>query len=198
MTFQSELPFRVACVLFVVLGWAVRFVVLFQLRQPKPVVRSVHTCRERIAYWIVAAAFQLGLVYGFTPWMDGAHVPIPDAVRWPLGVLFNLAAFGLFVWIHRALGRNWSGILEVRENHQLVTDGPYRWVRHPMYSTFFLFCLAQFTLSANWLVGLISFLTMAFFYLQRVHDEEGMLLGQFGDAYRHYMKRTGRLLPRIL
>ena len=101
------------------------------------------------------------------------------------------------VWTHRTLGRNWSGILEVREDHRLVTSGPYRWVRHPMYSVFFIFCFAQLVISANALVGMIGLSTLSYFYLRRVHDEEAMMIEQFGDAYRQYMGRTGRLVPRL-
>jgi protein-S-isoprenylcysteine O-methyltransferase Ste14 len=196
VSYESDLAFRIALILFAVVGWSVRFA--YQLGvKPMPVVKSVHTLRERASYWMVAAAYLFAFVYALTPWLDFAHVPLPSVVRWPLGILLNLAALGLFVWTHRTLGRNWSGILELRDDHHLITDGPYRWVRHPMYSTFFLYCFAQFALSANWLVGLVSLAATACFYLVRINDEENMILGRFGDAYRAYMRRTGRLIPVV-
>jgi protein-S-isoprenylcysteine O-methyltransferase Ste14 len=196
MTYESDFPFRMTCILFGVVGWGVRFA--FQLgMKPMPVVHSIRRRRERWSYWLVGAAFLLAFLYAVTPWLDFAHVEIPTWVRWPLGALGNLAALGLFLWTHRTLGRNWSGILELRAYHHLVTNGPYRWVRHPMYTAFFLYCFALFALSANWFVGLISFAAMCYFYLRRINDEENMMLERFDDAYRQYMSRTGRLVPRM-
>jgi protein-S-isoprenylcysteine O-methyltransferase Ste14 len=197
MTNESELPFRITCVAFGVLAWTVRLAFERGTKSP-PVVRSVQTRRERLSYRLVVAGFLFAFVYGLTPLIDFAHLPIPAVVRWTLGTLLSALAVGLYVWTHRTLGRNWSGILEVREGHRLVTDGPYRWVRHPMYSVFFIFCFAQLVISANALVGLIGLSALSYFYLRRVKDEEAMMLEQFGDAYRQYMGRTGRLVPLVM
>jgi Putative protein-S-isoprenylcysteine methyltransferase len=79
--------------------------------------------------------------YSFRPWQ-----------AW-LGILVAAASLLMFQLTHRALGRNWSVSLDVREGHQLITDGIYRRIRHPMYSAFWLWALAQALLLPNWVAG---------------------------------------------
>src|SRR5512136_320074 len=95
-------------------------------------------------------------------------------------------------WSHRALGRNWSPFLEIRKGHVLVIEGPYRFIRHPMYAAIFLIGIGISLLSANWLVALAYMLPVTIMYLVRVADEEEMMIEQFGNEYREYMQRTGR------
>lgn len=115
-----------------------------------------------------------------------------------LGLLFALAALGMFQLTHRALGRNWSVSLDVREGHQLVTDGIYRRVRHPMYAAFWLWAIAQALLLPNWVAGLAGLVGFGTLFFGRVAHEERMMLEVFGDSYRAYMARTGRVFPSIL
>lgn len=152
--------------------------------------------RDRFFYNLVLGTYLLVFVVVSTPWLDFAQVPLPEAVRW-LGVVLLITASGLFAWSHIALGRNWSGVLELAEGHQLVTSGPYRWVRHPMYTAFFLAALGMFLLSANGLFSLVHVAAVVGMYLARVSGEEAMMIERFGDVYRGYMARTGRLLPRL-
>jgi protein-S-isoprenylcysteine O-methyltransferase Ste14 len=123
--------------------------------------------------------------YSFHPWL-----------AW-LGSLFAIAALGVFHLTHRALGRNWSISLDVRENHELVTDGIYRRVRHPMYSAFWLWAIAQALLLPNWIAGFAGLTGFGILFFGRVAREERMMLQTFGDSYREYMARTGRVFPWI-
>ena len=115
-----------------------------------------------------------------------------------LGLAFAIAALGMFQLTHRALGRNWSVSLDVRESHQLVTDGIYRKIRHPMYSAFWLWAIAQALLLPNWVAGFAGLVGFGTLYFGRVAREERMMLQTFGDSYREYMARTGRVFPWIL
>jgi protein-S-isoprenylcysteine O-methyltransferase Ste14 len=115
-----------------------------------------------------------------------------------LGLFFAIAALGMFHLTHRALGRNWSISLDVRENHELVTAGIYRRVRHPMYSAFWLWAIAQALLLPNWIAGFAGLAGFAVLYFGRVAREERMMLETFGDSYRAYMARTGRVFPSVL
>jgi len=118
-------------------------------------------------------------------------------VAW-LGLFFAIAVLGMFQLTHRALGRNWSVSLDVRESHQLVTDGIYRKIRHPMYSAFWLWAIAQALLLPNWVAGFAGLVGFGTLYFGRVAREERMMLETFGDRYRAYMARTGRVFPWIL
>ncbi len=77
----------------------------------------------------------------------------------------------------------------------LVTYGPYRWVRHPMYSFSFLLFFGFSLLSANWFIGLTVIVGLAIL-VARTSIEESKLIEEFDDEYREYMKRTGRFFPR--
>jgi protein-S-isoprenylcysteine O-methyltransferase Ste14 len=115
-----------------------------------------------------------------------------------LGVATLCAALFVFYRSHLDLGRNWSISLELRREHKLVTTGVYRLVRHPMYSSFFLFALAQFFLIPNWLAGVSGLLGVGMLYGFRFRQEERMMLEYFPAEYRSYMALTKRLIPWII
>ena len=114
-----------------------------------------------------------------------------------LGLFFAIAALGMFHLTHRALGRNWSISLDVRENHELVMEGIYRRVRHPMYSAFWLWAVAQALLLPNWVAGFSGMIGFGILFFGRIAREERLMLETFGDPYREYMSRTYRIVPMI-
>jgi protein-S-isoprenylcysteine O-methyltransferase Ste14 len=124
------------------------------------------------------------------------QLDLPGALRW-LGVGLWLVSLGLLLWVHRALGRNFSGLLRTRADHELVTWGPYRWVRHPMYPTFLLLAIGMFLLTAHWLIGLPPLLGVALVMAFRTPREEAMMVERFGDEYRRYADGVDRYLPRL-
>lgn len=118
-----------------------------------------------------------------------------SASRAVFGLLVFLASLVLFRATHKALGRNWSVTLAVREEHALVTTGVYRFVRHPMYTAFWLWAIAQAFTLQNWLAGpagLIGFGTLYFF---RVGREEALMRETFGAVWDSYAARTPRVIP---
>ena len=106
-----------------------------------------------------------------------------------------LASLPLLYWVHHSLGSFFSARLELQEDHQIIQTGPYRWIRHPMYTTGFMYLIGAGLLSGNWIILLIPTLSFALLVFSRVSDEEKMLLEHFGEEYDHYLKRTGRFLP---
>ena len=119
--------------------------------------------------------------------------PAPNWLRWA-GFGLGLASVGLFVWTHAILGRFWSSYLQLRPAHRLITHGPYARIRHPMYSAILGWILSLGLVAANWVPFVFAALG-ALIFLFRTQGEERMMLEQFGDEYREYMERTGRLLP---
>jgi protein-S-isoprenylcysteine O-methyltransferase Ste14 len=143
---------------------------------------------------LFALAVTIG--YIFAPdLLAWASLPLPSWLRW-LGAIIALAGFGLLQWSQVTLGRNWSDRPRLLADQVLVTDGPYRRVRHPIYTAFLLILSAPFFLSANWLIGLLWFASTAIEVASRVRYEETLLAAEFGDDYHAYAARTGRLLPR--
>ena len=89
------------------------------------------------------------------------------------GLVVEALFVGLFFESHRALGTNWSITLEIRDRHRLVTDGLYRYVRHPMYSSFWLWAIAQALLIPNWIAGLTGLAGVAGLYFSRSARRSG-------------------------
>lgn len=139
--------------------------------------------------WIVPA-----LMFTFTRWIDALRLPFPDGLQ-KTGVVITAAGILLFWWTHSTLGRNWSPYLQVNIRQTFVERGPYRWIRHPMYLSVFITGLGVTLLTANWLVGLVFLMPAALLALVRIPAEEALLQNAFGEAYRAYQARTGRLLP---
>ena len=159
--------------------------------------KSNSTKREKILVLIVAVGMMLmPMMYIFTPWLDCFNMGLPDLVRW-----IGLAGFGfgliLFWWVHRILGRNWSPILEIRRNHKLITDGPYKYVRHPMYTQIWIWVICQWLILSNWIVGIVGVLAWTTLYVIRTPEEEKMMVEEFGQKYEDYMKRTKRIIPGV-
>ena len=96
----------------------------------------------------------------------------------------------------RTLSRNLTDTVVTRKEHALVTTGPYRWIRHPFYSSAALVILGNSLVAANWFffaAGCLMFLLLVI----RTRKEEQNLITRFGDDYRSYMQRTGRFVPRL-
>jgi protein-S-isoprenylcysteine O-methyltransferase Ste14 len=114
-----------------------------------------------------------------------------------LGIVTLCGALLLFYRSHADLGKNWSISLQIRDEHRLVTSGIYRFIRHPMYTSFFLLAIAQVLLLPNWFAGLAGLVGVTILYAFRVRQEERMMLERFGTDYQAYMARTARVIPWI-
>lgn len=136
------------------------------------------------------------LLYIVNPaWMAWARMDLPDWLRW---LAFAVAAAmipGIY-WLFSTIGNNVSPRETTRANHRLVTNGPYRYIRHPLYTFGGVFFLALCVGTAIWWSLLL--LTIGFGALMwRTDREEENLVARFGDEYREYMARTGRYLPKL-
>ena len=128
-------------------------------------------------------------------WMGWASYASPVWLRW-LGMLTAGTGLALTFWMFRSLGKNITDTVVTRREHQLVTHGPYRWIRHPLYTFGTLFYLGLGLIAASWLIMLMA--CLAFFLLSlRTPKEEAQLLARFGDEYADYTESTGRYLPKL-
>ena len=152
---------------------------------------------SRLAGILSIIGFIAMITYVVNPaWMAWASVPFPIWVRWT-GIGIALVGFLLLQWAQNTLSNNWSDTPRMMKEQHLITSGPYQWIRHPIYTAFLLILGATFFISANWLIGL-SFIGMtALEIASRIGFEESLMIEYFGNEYREYMKRTGRILPKL-
>jgi protein-S-isoprenylcysteine O-methyltransferase Ste14 len=128
-------------------------------------------------------------------WVDWTTVPLPTEVRHG-GAALSAGALPMFIWVFRSLGGNVTPTARTRHDHELVTGGPYRWIRHPLYTFGVLFWAGICLLTANWLLSLLLGVAFTGIVL-RTPLEEQELVEAFGDDYLAYMERTGRYVPRF-
>ena len=105
-----------------------------------------------------------------------------------LGLAFSVAAR---IW----LGRNWSSMVTLKRDHELIRSGPYRWVRHPIYTGLLLAVLGSAIALGEWR-GLIALALIIAAFLRKISIEERFLAPQFGAAYRGYRDEVPALLPQ--
>ena len=136
------------------------------------------------------------LVYLVNPgWMAWSKIGLPDWARW-LGVALGLLCVMGIYWLFSSIGSGITPTSATRRQHTLVTSGPYRWVRHPLYTVGSSLFISFGMMADNWFIaglGILAFIGMAI----RTPKEEANLIEKFGDEYREYMKRTGRFFPKF-
>ncbi len=142
---------------------------------------------------IYAMLFDWMLSSNKIPW---SYIQIPVYMRW-IGCGLIAVVGILFWWTHLTLGSNYRSTMGLHENHKLVTQGPYRFVRHPTYVTFLAVPVIFFLISTNWLIGFSSFVLFLILMVVRAPIEEKELIDRFGDEYRLYMHRTNRFFPSL-
>ncbi len=136
------------------------------------------------------------LVYLINPaWMAWSKIGLPEWVRW-LGVGIGVLCTTGIYWLFSSIGSGITPTSATRKEHKLVTSGPYRWVRHPLYTVGSSMFISFGTMADNWFIivlGILAFIGMAI----RTPKEEANLVAKFGDEYREYMKHTGRFFPKL-
>ncbi len=178
-----------------VAGSVIRKVYTFRCRHGKA-VKKHKSVVDIILISVAGIAMALPFLSIFTSRLDFADYYLPQWLGWIGTAVFAMAL--LLLWrSHADLGRNWSAILQIKQEHSLVTNGVYCYIRHPMYTAHLLWAIAQGLLLANWLAGWAFLVAFVPLYLIRAPKEERMMLEQFEEQYRQYINRTGRIIPRF-
>ncbi len=185
------------------LVWLAAFIVMCAIRTPHSlrnranvVVDARKDMTESLLLGAMFAAMMvLPLVHLATGLFAFADYALPDWATW-IGAVVQVPYLWLFWRSHADLGRNWSPGLEVRDVHELVTNGVYARIRHPMYAAIWISALTQPLLIHNWIAGFLIVPAFAAMWFIRVPNEEALMRQRFGDAWDAYCMRAGRLLPR--
>jgi len=129
------------------------------------------------------------------PWTSWSYLSLPLELR-IAGLILSIVSLPYAYWVGQTLANYYSFTVEIQKGHKLITTGPYKRVRHPLYAATLLFLTGQILISDNWLFLVIVLAMVPGLYV-RMRKEEQMMIEEFGDEYRDYMKQTGRLLPRF-
>ena len=194
----SESIFQITCILlFLPLGGIGLYHRIKAAQSGENISRREEGMPIMILLRLFGFATWLALItYMINPrWMAWSALELANGWRW-FGAGLCLIAIPLIYWMFSSLGKNITDTVAIRKQHQLVTHGPYRWVRHPMYSFSFIFFIGFALLTANWFIG-ITGMTALIIIIFRTPKEEEKLIEQFGKSYLEYQRRTGRFFPRI-
>ena len=127
----------------------------------------------------------------------GAYFVTPGAWTFALGAVLLAAGLGFAIWARVALGRNWSGTVTLKQGHELVRGGPYRWVRHPIYTG--LLCgVAGNALAIGQWRGAVALVIVCVALWRKLRLEERWMGEMFGAAYARYRKEVPALVPFLL
>jgi protein-S-isoprenylcysteine O-methyltransferase Ste14 len=195
--------FKVLYLLAVVAGWLLRKPFFDRLRRQGALAitdfdapKYMTSVERRLGLLALIGIFVIPVIYVCAPWLDFADYDVPAWV----GVI-GIAIFAAGLWMQwrgrTDLGSNLTPTGVSREGATLVTYGAYRYIRNPIYAGFWLQAIAQALLLHNWIAGLAGLVLLLPIYLYRVPREEQNLLKRFGEEYRLYMARTGRVIPLL-
>jgi protein-S-isoprenylcysteine O-methyltransferase Ste14 len=159
----------------------------------RSIYRESGTQRLRYSILLVLAFLLLTKRHRLPYPLDVRIIPETDAVNWMAGVLC-IAGLAFCIWARATLGRNWSGTITLKEGHELIERGPYRLVRHPIYTGLLAMFLAT-GVAFGHLGGFVAVLLAFASFWTKLSDEEKLMLQQFPDQYGSYERRVKRSFP---
>jgi protein-S-isoprenylcysteine O-methyltransferase Ste14 len=188
---------------FIIVYWAM-MVVQVIIRAPFAISRRSRKITEKrnvaadniMLVLLTIVSLLLPLIYSLTNWLEFADYSLPLWIGWA-GVFLIICSEIVFLFAHIGLKDNWASSLELYEEHTLMKNGIYTYIRHPMYLSQLIWAIAQVLLIQNWIAGLPGIIFFFPFYFHRIRNEEKMMLDRFGTQYEEYEKTTGRLFPKV-
>ncbi len=149
---------------------------------------------------ITVAVVVIGYNLLFTQWVRVGFLRarfVPDVawIGW-LGVALSFAGAAIAIWARYTLGQFWSARVTLKEGHELIRNGPYAFVRHPIYTGMLTACVGTTLVEGEWR-GILACLLLLAAHSRKAIREERLLTGEFGERYRAYKRQTGFLFPRL-
>jgi protein-S-isoprenylcysteine O-methyltransferase Ste14 len=196
---DEELIFRMVLVFLYTFFTIVRIYYRRKARNQTTIEEKTNLTQKLIFVMMVYEVSTFIAFVFFYPWIDWEvlHINYPVWIRWS-GLPLGISAVIYFIIIHRTLGKNFSPKLQTKKEQTLVTTGPYKRIRHPMYLAFLLLHIAVFLIVANWIIGISWNIFIIAIIILRVKPEEEMMVKKFGKEYELYMIRTGRFIPKFM
>jgi protein-S-isoprenylcysteine O-methyltransferase len=159
-------------------------------------VRRPPGTMDRGTYPAIALSLAVGIGFSAAAFLIGIGGYLPE---WTVAIGSPIMAAGLAVrvWALTTLGKFFTMPITLRADHQLVRNGPYRWIRHPAYTGGFLTAVGLPIILGTPAGTLVTIVACLAAYVYRIRIEEAVLLSRFGDSYREYSTTTWRLLPGL-
>ena len=132
----------------------------------------------------------------FPTLMSWSKIDLPSWLK-ILGMILATVCVLWLWWVFHTIGNNISETVLTKDSHELITSGPYRWIRHPLYAGALLLLFSLSLIFADWVVFAFALAGLLSFRLLIIPVEEDHLLEAFGEDYECYQSRTGALLPWI-
>jgi protein-S-isoprenylcysteine O-methyltransferase Ste14 len=127
-------------------------------------------------------------------WLNLRLVPDTPAAWWP-GLVLTAVGVAISIWARVSLGANWSGVVTLKDNHELIRKGLYRWIRHPIYTGILLGMIGTAMIKGH-LRGWLGFLIVLAAYYFKARREEGFLRQEFGEGFEEHARHTGMFFPK--
>ena len=159
-------------------------------------VRRPPSTLDRGTYPAIAVSIAVGMVSTVVAFLLEIGGLLPDWVS-PLGLMVVALGLGIRVWALRTLGRFFTMPITLRDDHEIVRAGPYRWLRHPAYTGGFVTAIGMTLCLGPWVGLVVTFVACLAAYVYRIRIEEATLVSRFGEEYRRYAASTWRLLPLL-
>ena len=151
---------------------------------------------SRMAVWIVWIGWWLLFSRGFGKEPLAWRVVPATSVAAYAGLMLTIVGLAFAVWAHLCIGRNWSPLIQVKRDHELMRTGAYRIVRHPIYAGLMIATLGT-AIAYGHLSGFIGFLLVVAAWGYKAVLEESAMLEQFGAKYEEYCRNVRRLIPFV-
>ena len=200
MLSTHEQIFRWILVIFTVLSFGMSGYFRIKARKKGKSINRLDEVRYLVVLRILIAfpLYTALLIYMIDPgWMNWSVISIPAWLRWT-GVGFVIITPPGVYWVMSNIGDNISDTILTHQDHELVMEGPYRWIRHPLYTVGFLYLAGATLITASWFIGIFVIALFLFLRFLVIPGEEEQLLNKFGEAYQAYLNATGCLVPRFV
>lgn len=157
---------------------------------------KAHKKSDKKSILIILIMSSISVVSSVVEW---AYFTDASSVRWltVLGVLLMITGISIRIWAIKTLGKNFTATATITDNHQFISSGPYKFVRHPSYLGAFLAIVGCPVFLNATLATLIAFLSMTIAYIIRINVEEKMLTSYFCESYERYKRETKMFIPFI-
>ncbi len=178
--------------------WLVFIAVWIAMARGGKAVAERESAYSRLSHYLplALAIYLLAAPHVPVAALNARFVPLS---LWPvrLGAGLTFAGIAFAIWARMLLGRNWSSDVTLKRDHELIVAGPYRWVRHPIYTGILLALIGSALALGEWRGVLAVPLAGAAFW-RKLKIEEAVMRRRFGETYAHYAKRVPALIPFVM